>query len=626
MDHHVHTTGMLTKRELASDTIALVVGCAVGIPVALTFIGISIAFYFHYQKSRKYNHEETTDHDEVTWKNTMANSVPYKDQTYDIKNLSSSTISTSAKKFLPKQEFETKQRSINSSGSKSSSIKINNSSMESLPRIHVDDKEPILPQVLVNDYDQKEDDKGVEDNNDAENDDYLIPLSPEEEENIMRLKSVYNVYFQRNSSVVPETIHFDMDAPDSNQDDNEATLQQSDASQLSFDNKEYSAPLDLENVPLSSNEATLSEIIYTPNTRVASSIYSPVIPNETDLPPLPEPLPTSRVQEEQVPSPQKITVDAKPDLNVDTTNPVALTSIIPQSQPQKSMLYSPESPNFKLQPQPQRRQQPQYFNQQQAFHVAPQHHQIHNRPNNVMRPPYPMQPTSIHNGSNNMMRPPYPMQKAPMNGPMTPMMSEQSLTPYQMGSQFQRPHPQTFENINHLPSPTELKSSESISQSLTSFRKQPLKQQAKLLNNKPNNIYGGTALNPMDHPDMFYNKNESSNSLPVPNNQYSNKLMKKRNKPSIPLPHHLRQSIVMTNPSELSRQMTFKPAGSLRTQTNLNVPRSNTISNNKMRVSGLLDDNDVVQPPSMGEILPVNANNDQLRKQLGSSNNYNIFL
>lgn len=44
-----------------------------------------------------------------------------------------------------------------------------------------------------------------------------------------------------------------------------------------------------------------------------------------------------------------------------------------------------------------------------------------------------------------------------------------------------------------------------------------------------------------------------------------------------------------------------------------------------VRVSGLLDDSDILQPRSMGEILPFNASADDLRKQLGSSHNYEII-
>lgn len=187
---------------------------------------------------------------------------------------------------------------------------------------------------------------------------------------------------------------------------------------------------------------------------------------------------------------------------------------------------------------------------------------------------------------------------------------------YNLAQQQHFNHPQNLESIGELPTPTQLAFSNS-SHSLTSFKGKNKGQQFETAR------LNGTALNPMDHPDMFYS-NDSNNAY-YQNQQSGGAL----------LPHQMRQSVVMTNPSSLSTNRRFKPAGSIRNYTNPNMFQPQVPANNNLytsdhqqhqfyqsRVSGLLDAEDVLQPPSVGRILPSSGSNDDLRKQLGTSHNY----
>ena len=168
-------------------------------------------------------------------------------------------------------------------------------------------------------------------------------------------------------------------------------------------------------------------------------------------------------------------------------------------------------------------------------------------------------------------------------------------------------HPQTLEDINALPTPTQL--AYSASHSLTSFKKQPFKNYKMAMQSA---LQNGTLPNPMDNPDMFYI------------NTHEGPLMKKV---WIPQPHHLRKSIVMTDPNVLSKDRTFKPAGSVRIiQEHANTQLAESASDNPMRVSELLDSADMAHTGSVGGILPVSNSNDGLRRELGTSHNYNIFI
>ncbi|KAL3233063.1 Protein TOS2 [Nakaseomyces bracarensis] len=206
-----------------------------------------------------------------------------------------------------------------------------------------------------------------------------------------------------------------------------------------------------------------------------------------------------------------------------------------------------------------------------------------------------------------------------------PMVPQMMYYPPHSNQQY---HPQTLEEIDELPTPTELAYSPSY-HSLTSFKK-PTKQQL-LIKNQIATLNGFT-LNPIDHPEMFFTQDDSYSKYQEKIAPMSKNYSSKNAQTSVPLPHHLRQSVVMTNPHDLSLPTTHKPAGSFRNIHKLTTNQSSHLGvdsdryGNKTRVSGLLDDTDVVQPASVGEILPRHGNNDDLRKQLGISHNYHIHL
>lgn len=191
-------------------------------------------------------------------------------------------------------------------------------------------------------------------------------------------------------------------------------------------------------------------------------------------------------------------------------------------------------------------------------------------------------------------------------------------------------HPQTLETIGELPTPAYLASSESTN-SLTAFKKNQKQQLHQIQTARIN----GTALNPMDHPEMFYSPSTDTylnNGGMQPSNGSVYSANTHRGQVNgAPLPYQLRQSVVMTNPSELSLNTLHKPAGSLRNYINSNS-RNNSLTTqgnpynqpNQSRVSGILDHIDTIQPPGVGNILPHNGSSSDLRKQLGSSNNYNF--
>ena len=190
--------------------------------------------------------------------------------------------------------------------------------------------------------------------------------------------------------------------------------------------------------------------------------------------------------------------------------------------------------------------------------------------------------------------------------------------------QQQYNHPQTLETIGELPTPAYLAQSVS-SHSLTSF-KRPNKQQLLQLQTARLN---GTALNPVDHPAMFYSPTNDTYYA----SQRQGQFMKSSENGAVPSPYQLRQSVVMTNPSDLTAKPSYKPAGSFRSVSATNSRNNSLTTQNNtylqqqqqqynLRVSGILEETDIVQPPSVGGILPHSGSQDDLRRQLGSSHNY----
>lgn len=194
-------------------------------------------------------------------------------------------------------------------------------------------------------------------------------------------------------------------------------------------------------------------------------------------------------------------------------------------------------------------------------------------------------------------------------------------------------HPQTLEEIDELPMPAKLMHSNS-SHSLTSFKQaskfQQLQSQSQLPGLQTARI-NGTAVNPMDHPEMFYSNNADEmygghfqQQPQYPNNSSMSFVSNTSQMSNIPSPYQMRKSIVMTNPAELQVSTTFKPAGSIRNLGPSQQQSDPYTQQIHSRVSGILEHNDMIQPPSMGGILPHSGSQEDLRKQLGSSNNYNI--
>lgn len=189
--------------------------------------------------------------------------------------------------------------------------------------------------------------------------------------------------------------------------------------------------------------------------------------------------------------------------------------------------------------------------------------------------------------------------------------------------QQQFAHPQTLESIDELPPPIMLPNSAS-SHSLTSFKQKAKHPQLTQLQAARIN---GMAVNPISHPEMFYAQgNDSYSSYQKSINGASNV------QPAAP--YQLRQSVVMTNPTDLVAAPRFRPAGSIR-NVSAASSRNNSMTTNmnpqyqqqqayNSRVSGLLNESDLVHPPSVGGILPHNGSNDDLRKQIGSSHNYSF--
>lgn len=196
-----------------------------------------------------------------------------------------------------------------------------------------------------------------------------------------------------------------------------------------------------------------------------------------------------------------------------------------------------------------------------------------------------------------------------------------------MPSQYM--HPQTLEQIDELPMPSKLVYSGS-SHSLTSFKQvtksqQQIQQQQNMLQTARLN---GTALNPMDHPEMFYATDEGLMQQPqMPNDSSMSFVSNNSQMTNVLSPHQMRKSIVMTNPATLQSQTTYKPAGSLRNiqpQQQMDPYYQQQQQQMHSRVSGILDNTDMIQPPSVGGILPHSGSQEDLRKQLGSSGNYTV--
>ena len=180
-------------------------------------------------------------------------------------------------------------------------------------------------------------------------------------------------------------------------------------------------------------------------------------------------------------------------------------------------------------------------------------------------------------------------------------------------------HPQEKENVEVLPSPSNLPEA-MTALSLTSFKK-PTQARSPNMTSLQQHSFN-RPFNPVDHPEAFQHEDTESQGL----------LAGENNPPSRILPHHLRQSVVMTHPMMLGQKPVFKPAGSFRQVSN---DRSNSLSSQgkanasnwqaNSRVSGLLELSDTMQPASVGIVLPSARSQNDLRKELEKSHNYSVI-
>lgn len=211
--------------------------------------------------------------------------------------------------------------------------------------------------------------------------------------------------------------------------------------------------------------------------------------------------------------------------------------------------------------------------------------------------------------------------------------------PFLSNSALKDTHPQTSQQLDELPN-----SQKSIRPN-SSHRLASFKSKSKLQNRQKQSPLhhfrlarvNGTAISPMNHSKRFYSNNNDKKYNVRFQQQQQQQQLRYRNKFSasflngndqmstVPLPHQTRKSIVMTNPVGLQAPMVFKPAGSIRS-LGLSLLKQNMSYSERTYswASELLDHNDMIQPPSIGEILPHSGSPNNLRKQLGPSDNYFI--
>lgn len=296
-----------------------------------------------------------------------------------------------------------------------------------------------------------------------------------------------------------------------------------------------------------------------------------------------------------------------------STENVSYIQVPGSSQRVASSIYSaPHSQLYSEQPvqgqQYQQQQQPYTTYEPQTYGPPSQNNTFHDN-----RMLYQQQPLQEY-GDTSMQA--YPTQEY-HNIPPQQYMGQNYI------QQQQFAHPQTLESIDELPPPIMLPHSSS-SHSLTSFKQKAKHAQLTQLQAARIN---GMAVNPISHPEMFYAQSNDTYS------SHQNSLNGASNSQPA-APYQLRQSVVMTNPTDLVAAPRFRPAGSIRNASAVSS-RNNSMTTNmnpqyqqqqayNSRVSGLLNEGDLIHPPSVGGILPHNGSHDDLRKQIGSSHNYNF--
>ena len=405
------------------------------------------------------------------------------------------------------------------------------------------------------------------------------PLSPAEEENIRRMKSIYKVYLDRNDTMkttAPET------EEEEEEIGNDTMVLPSIEPAVTYEYADSHVPVDV--IPQQS---------YTSASPEKPALGHATQPSQsTDISHITAPLDTStnRLAPVDTINNRETSYRIASSIYSELPKPAATANIGMQ------------------QPQQQQQQQQQQYNQYQQMQYPPQQQ-------------YAQQ---------------YPQQYAPQYQQQQPYIQQYQQQYYNMPQNSyipqQRNHPQTLESIGELPTPTQLAHGMVPSHSLTSFRK-PSKQQFQMQAARMN----GTALNIMDNPEMFYAQSDNQFMPPGQAGNDMTSITTSGTQSTGLHPHQIRNSIVMTNPSTLQKNTLYKPAGSFR---KFNDPYSRNNSMNSQantyqqyvqnqihsRVSGILEEEDTLQPPSLPGILPHSGSSEDLRKQLGSSHNFNVSM
>lgn len=463
--------------------------------------------------------------------------------------------------------------------------------------------------------------------------DYAAQLSPDEEENIKRMRSIYKVYLDRSKTMkeLDKNRFPDIDGEhgvtsELNETYNVRTRTQGQkghrlSNVTSSDNTRYhNNDLSIDDPTLDTNIPQIKESIPQANGKLRQFDHSGLAQADA----LVQNSNTQQLQVDERKS-RRVASSIYSEIPMHSSKPSQSTigstnNNIPQLQPQQP---EPTYPQEQYTPQNQYQQgQNDEIPFNQTRYVQDQYSQGQYPQGQYSQSQYPQ--GQYPQGQ--YLQSQYPQDQ--YTQAQNPQTQYQYNMPYQQPQYYNTSrefhHPQNLETIGELPTPAYLASSETT-HSLTSFKK-PTKQQFQI---QPASL-NGTALNPMDHPEMFYSPSTDAylNNVQAGNGSiYTNTT---QNTGAL-LPYQMRQSIVMTNPSDLSVNKVHKPAGSFRNIVNANS-RNNSLTTQKnpyeqqyqTRVSGILDQSDILQPPGVGNILPHTGSSDDLRKQLGSSNNYNF--
>ncbi|GMF51848.1 unnamed protein product [[Candida] boidinii] len=362
-------------------------------------------------------------------------------------------------------------------------------------------------------------------------DDEALPLSPDEEEQINRMKSVYKVYFSRENSMksikskseqqqqqfdssnLPALPLHQLDNTNPayiSNNDKEMAIAAPQILVSEDDNEENQDPMinnTVKNISNGQPELKINTDMLNsqePRASYASSIYTSVqeggAPNSGNQHPY---YPHEQIQ-------NMLANQNEQDIN--------------NASSQNGYYYDNNGQYYEMTPEQQQQQQQQYYQYQNQY------------PNQQYPQQYPNQQYSAGQ---------YPQQyqRMPQNK------KRESDLPVFMT----KPGRGKGRKLENLPLPYQLANRNSILETFTDFernRKYSEKvHSSPYLNNK--NLQ---AFNPIDHSEVFNSSEATTNNTPFTQENPSNT--------NAPLPHHMRDSIVMLNPVEIGKAKTYKPAGS----------------------------------------------------------------